>query len=419
MRYMRGYMLERLDEVNWAGLKHSLGSAEDLPALIRKLASSDGDDRSAALEELERRVFEQFSRVFQATPFIVPFLIELLRTGDASSKLSLLNWFDYLGDGPTPWLREPTNLKTYGEREPGEGGIWMEDEVGLSDAEHRAIMEQEKVYISQTHVAVREGLSLYLDLLETDEDQAVREICAWLAVIFPERVEEIAPRLRAQIAREEDVYVRATLIWSLGRLADGRHEDIPLFAALAHSHTHPLIYFYAAAALTSIAKEETPPDIMALVITGIYWPDWERILHSVQQQVLLGSIVQHGCRVLSKMGRARGVSAMIAALERSTNLNSTWEVVEALLDLVFGGKKWGEVSMATAWPENGVLVYGRKYRALPAGEFAAILDLDDLQRNALDAIISQDIVWTKFNNIYICYGLPETREELRALLKGS
>jgi hypothetical protein len=41
-----------IDEVDWASLRHAYGSAEDVPPLLRGLASADAVERETALDGL-------------------------------------------------------------------------------------------------------------------------------------------------------------------------------------------------------------------------------------------------------------------------------------------------------------------------------------------------------------------------------
>lgn len=61
------------EAVDWAGLSHAYGSAQDVPALIRSLVSPDSGVRSAALEELFGSIFHQ-GTVYAASAPAVPFL---------------------------------------------------------------------------------------------------------------------------------------------------------------------------------------------------------------------------------------------------------------------------------------------------------------------------------------------------------
>ncbi len=52
-------MLEGLDRVDSAWLRHAYGSARDVPGLLRNVASPDQDARDAALEDLWSRLCNQ------------------------------------------------------------------------------------------------------------------------------------------------------------------------------------------------------------------------------------------------------------------------------------------------------------------------------------------------------------------------
>jgi len=49
-------MLERLGEVDWRSLRHAYGSAQDVPGLVRGLASPDKKTRERAYWELQGRL---------------------------------------------------------------------------------------------------------------------------------------------------------------------------------------------------------------------------------------------------------------------------------------------------------------------------------------------------------------------------
>ncbi|GAA4589121.1 hypothetical protein BJY16_008787 [Actinoplanes octamycinicus] len=80
-------MLDDLAAVDWAGLDHARGSAEDVPALLRALAAGDAE----ALTELYDTIWHE-DRLFPATVAAVPFLIRILDApaADTAGVLELL-----------------------------------------------------------------------------------------------------------------------------------------------------------------------------------------------------------------------------------------------------------------------------------------------------------------------------------------
>lgn len=66
-------MFTGIDEVDWASLRHAYGSAEDVPALLRALASADRAEREVALDGMYGSVHHQ-GNVYDSTFACVPFL---------------------------------------------------------------------------------------------------------------------------------------------------------------------------------------------------------------------------------------------------------------------------------------------------------------------------------------------------------
>ncbi|MFJ9564535.1 hypothetical protein ACIRQQ_31425 [Streptomyces fuscichromogenes] len=75
-----------LDHVDWSGLGHAYGSAEDVPALLRDLASPVEETAAQAEQELWSSIVHQ-GTVYPATPAAVPFLARLVAAGVRRSAL--------------------------------------------------------------------------------------------------------------------------------------------------------------------------------------------------------------------------------------------------------------------------------------------------------------------------------------------
>ncbi|MFC5184542.1 HEAT repeat domain-containing protein [Actinomadura harenae] len=63
------------DAIDWSSLVHADGSAEDVPALLSALRSSDADERNEAISDFYLKLFP-FGRVFDSTAASLPFLLE-------------------------------------------------------------------------------------------------------------------------------------------------------------------------------------------------------------------------------------------------------------------------------------------------------------------------------------------------------
>jgi hypothetical protein len=69
--------LDGLERVQWSLHHHAYGQATNVPALLSSVESPDADTRRDALRELWGTVWHQ-GTVYDCTPLVVPFLIELL-----------------------------------------------------------------------------------------------------------------------------------------------------------------------------------------------------------------------------------------------------------------------------------------------------------------------------------------------------
>ncbi len=88
-------MLDGLADIPWGQLTHAYGSAADVPELLLRLARGDED----ALSEFYANIWHQ-GTVYEASPYVVPFLVELLEAPDANRN-SVLMLLQALATGTT------------------------------------------------------------------------------------------------------------------------------------------------------------------------------------------------------------------------------------------------------------------------------------------------------------------------------
>ncbi|MFE9688715.1 HEAT repeat domain-containing protein [Micromonospora sp. NPDC005806] len=184
-------MADGLEEIDWAGLSHAYGTAEDIPDLLRALASEDEDEVGEAFDEIVGSIFHQ-GDVYPATVPAVPFLVEL-----ASTAQHRRGWF----------------LATVGM---------------LADPHHAWGEEAEEVC-----EAVRAQADRFPPLLD-DPDPEIRAAAAYTVAQCGDRLP--VTLLRDRWATEDDPTVRAALALALGLrdpagaaglLAAALHEEDP------------------------------------------------------------------------------------------------------------------------------------------------------------------------------------------------
>src|SRR5882672_4558990 len=89
-------MLEGLDQVPWKRLQHCRGAATDVPQILRDLASDDKEvAEEAVLDGLWDKLCHQ-GTLYEASPYAIPFLLELLRDGHLNGKPNRRDVFEYL-----------------------------------------------------------------------------------------------------------------------------------------------------------------------------------------------------------------------------------------------------------------------------------------------------------------------------------
>lgn len=201
-------MLEGLDKVDWASLEDALGPATGVPERIRALASPDAQVREAAVNWLASHVWHQNS-VYEVTPHVVPFLVELLGSGSVQGKDRILMLLSLIADG-LPWLHESMDwLRPVLAKQ----GRDFEREVRLA-AEHAA----------RGRAAVREHMSLYEGFLD-DPDPQTRAEAVTLLCAFLEDRDHVEPLIRRLQAVERDPGVQEAITYGLAYLTEEESEE--------------------------------------------------------------------------------------------------------------------------------------------------------------------------------------------------
>ncbi|MCK6581334.1 MAG: hypothetical protein L6Q98_24855 [Anaerolineae bacterium] len=78
-------MLAELDRIPWVTLQHAYGNADDIPAMIRALASKDEKQKEWAQQALETSSFHQ-GQIYSSTPLVARFLGELSQENELPAK---------------------------------------------------------------------------------------------------------------------------------------------------------------------------------------------------------------------------------------------------------------------------------------------------------------------------------------------
>jgi len=316
-------MLEGLDSIQWSSLNHAYGSADDVPEQIRSLAHPDDDIRDKTLYALYSNIWHQ-GTVYQATPYAVPFLIELLSAPQVTRKYDILIYLAHLAQGDSYLDVHQDNF--------------LFDESREIDSFQRQL-EQELNYVRRTYLAVRDGMEVYFQLLLSKrEDLQTRMAVPYLLSNFDEFETMIVPRLMRLLPTEHHRLMRASMILSLRHLQHTQNTTDHLEPYLAPDEDL-IVQVCSAMAVAEIAGQKTPPRVIHLLVDVLKHPslvdeDYELLTWSE------GEIKSDICKALMHIGyqQLRPLIPSIVKSLRRVDFYSAMDCVDALLFIVFDGK---------------------------------------------------------------------------------
>ncbi|WP_406129904.1 HEAT repeat domain-containing protein [Streptomyces sp. NBC_00989] len=226
-------MFTGIDEVDWASLRHAYGSAEDVPGLLRGLASTDPAERAGALDGMYGAVHHQ-GIVYDSTLACVPFLLALAACEEVADRGELVELLVSIGQGHAP-----------------EAAVEGGDGCGPAGA------------------AVRAGAELFATLVG-DRDSGVRRAAAEALVRFLDQPARVLGLLRQRITVERDDRVLLALTEGLG-LFVRRHpahacDALDTLLTLGTPPYDPGLRLAALGQLAGCAPHLLPADLVPTVV---------------------------------------------------------------------------------------------------------------------------------------------------------
>ncbi|WP_406863116.1 PBS lyase [Streptomyces sp. HUAS MG47] len=239
-------MLAGIDEVDWASLGHAYGPADDVPALLRGLASPDPEVRESALDGLYGAVHHQ-GDVYDSTLACIPFLLELVADPAVQDRGGIVELLTSIG-----------GIDLDGDDELDELGLDAEE---FEDAANYAMAA----------AGVAAGAEVFFGLVfDADPEVRLAAPCA-LASLHPEPA-RVLTLLRERLTVETDTQVRLALVEAVGRIAlrhESLHEEtVDWLALVAQAARAPGLRLAALAQLARCAPDRLPPDVV-VTVTGL------------------------------------------------------------------------------------------------------------------------------------------------------
>ena len=198
-------MLDGLDTIDWASLRHAHGEATDVPGMLRALRSDDPDVRLRACADLHEKVWHQ-GTVFPASAAVIPFLFELLTDPDALDRGYAASLVGCIATGEG-WLQ-------YGLRVDGEQSLRRR--LAAQGRSLEEALGEERAAMETIHRGGSAGLRHLLPFLSDRE--GLGALVAEVLGNFPEHTPWLVPAIDAALAAEPDAHVRQTLAKSKARL---------------------------------------------------------------------------------------------------------------------------------------------------------------------------------------------------------
>jgi HEAT repeat protein len=229
-------MLEKLNQIDWANLTHAYGTAEDLPILIQLLLSEKEEDRKYARSELYSNIWHQ-GTIFEATPYVVPFLIELVENESTPEREKILVYLGRLANGN----RDIEALLEYEDFEIEEDEI---DEI-------QELLKARKNTLREIH----KGMPIYFRLLHHQEPLIRSAAAHLLGQLGPYKEEELQI-LRQTLENETDELVRTNLILALAYIKDESPITSKLLEEQLDEDQNEFLKLVSAISLTILGKRE-------------------------------------------------------------------------------------------------------------------------------------------------------------------
>ncbi|MFI1185084.1 HEAT repeat domain-containing protein [Streptomyces californicus] len=233
-------MFAGIEEVDWASMEHAYGPADDVPRLLRGLASDDPAEREAALDGMYGAVHHQ-GDVYACTLACIPFLFELVVDPDVRDRGGVVELL--------------TSIGGFDLDEDDEAEI---DEDEIEGAANYAMAA----------AAVTAGAEVFVGLI-SDEDPGVRLAAPLALATLHRHPVRVLALLRERLPVEPDEEVRLALVEAAGQVAL-RHRPLAervgqWLGRLAARADSPGLRLAALAQLARCSPDGLPGDVVPVV----------------------------------------------------------------------------------------------------------------------------------------------------------
>ena len=369
-------MLEGLNKIDWHSLDGADGPADDVPDLLKRLASDNDTVRQKALDELFGNLWHQ-GTIYEVTPFAVPFLIELLADEAVPGKDGILELLAELATGSSYWdAHQQLSLFADKRNEPG----------------FQETLEEELGWVRNTRTSIYEGTELYLRLLHHNE-AAVRTACAYLLACYPENATQSLPEIHQTFQIEEDGLAQSSMLMTIATLGKDQPQYLSLLLNALTTSQSGVVKIVSAMELARLTRDKAVPEVGNTLIEALD-PPRELEAHYHQLPWVRVDITRDVVEHLRLVGSSR-VHKAIQILTPFLGDMSRPGTLYLLLDLTFD-ERWEKLDITAK-------------------------ELTDEQKIVLSTIANRSDLWspqTEAPMILRMFGLPDSQGELNNFLAG-
>jgi HEAT repeat protein len=199
-----------IHNIPWSDLKHAYGNAGDVPGLLMNLVHEDEDARQSALYELFGNIWHQ-GTVYEATSYVVPYLINLLKSSKTPNRESVAGLFAAIANGSgylevhaqpdAPFARTSDNT------------------LSDSDADLKEQLAAEHEWVAAVRRAVDPHLDLLYEFIQHEVWDIRFEVASALGK-YPNHAKDSLPILREAFEHEADDEIREAIVGSIKQLEE-------------------------------------------------------------------------------------------------------------------------------------------------------------------------------------------------------
>ena len=239
-------MLHGLDEIDWVSLNDCYGPATKVEGLIRGLANRNAKQQYETLDELGNQICHQAS-CSEATPYAIPFLIELSQIPRIKNRDVILNLLLHIAVGlDSDLLHDHVNITEYMAEVERQSESYRPAKVGL-----------------ECYRLVENATPTFIDLLN-DTNRKTRICAAYNLSWFPSKHKKSLPRLREHLRIANNSQEIANLIVSVGHLEYQANVSRPIIPYIRGflGHRNQLIRLATAIYLDLLAPSDESTNVI-------------------------------------------------------------------------------------------------------------------------------------------------------------